>query len=86
MTMLSTTPPMSTITVLSADTVAVSKPWPGWTSTGLPPSTVTVTAAAVAGGQTSIDPKVIEPWLGPNVLKHNMINKAVPGDEHRFVS
>jgi acetyl esterase/lipase len=36
-----------------------------------------VTAAAVAGGQTSIDPKVIEPWLGPNVLKHNMINKAV---------
>ena len=36
-----------------------------------------VTAAAVAGGQTSIDPKVIEPWLGPNVLKHNMINMAV---------
>lgn len=36
-----------------------------------------VTAAAVAGGQTSIDPKVIEPWLGPNVLKHNMINRAV---------
>ena len=24
-----------------------------------------VTAAAVGGGQTSIDPKVIEPWLGP---------------------
>jgi arylformamidase len=36
-----------------------------------------VTAAAVGGGQTSIDPKVIEPWLGPNVLKHNMINMAV---------
>jgi arylformamidase len=36
-----------------------------------------VAAAAVAGGQTSIDPKVIEPWLGPNVLKHNMINYAV---------
>jgi arylformamidase len=36
-----------------------------------------VTAAAVTGGQTSIDPKVIEDWLGPNVLKHNMINKAV---------
>jgi acetyl esterase/lipase len=39
-----------------------------------------VTAAAVAGGQTSIDPKVIEGWLGPNVLKHNMINRAV-GEE-----
>ncbi|WP_298859217.1 alpha/beta hydrolase [uncultured Gimesia sp.] len=38
-----------------------------------------VTAAAVGGGQTSIDPKVIEPWLGPNVLKHNMIHKAVGG-------
>lgn len=36
-----------------------------------------VTAAAVAGGQTSIDPKVIEPWLGPNVLKHRMIAMAV---------
>ncbi len=36
-----------------------------------------VTAAAVASGQTSIDPKVIEPWLGPNVLKHRMINMAV---------
>ncbi|MAG94454.1 MAG: lipase [Planctomycetaceae bacterium] len=36
-----------------------------------------VSAAAVAGGQTSIDPKVIEGWLGPNVLKHNMINRAV---------
>ncbi len=36
-----------------------------------------VTAAAVSSGQTSIDPKVIEPWLGANVLKHNMINMAV---------
>jgi acetyl esterase/lipase len=36
-----------------------------------------VIAAAVAGGQTSIDPKVIETWLGPNVLKHRMINMAV---------
>lgn len=36
-----------------------------------------VCAAAVASGQTSIDPKVIEPWLGPNVLKHRMINMAV---------
>ena len=36
-----------------------------------------VLAAAVGGGQTSIDPKVIEPWLGPNVLKHLMIANAV---------
>ncbi len=36
-----------------------------------------VAAAAVRGGQTSIDPKVIEPWLGPNVLTHRMINMAV---------
>lgn len=36
-----------------------------------------VCAAAVAAGQTSIDPKVIEDWLGPNVLKHRMINMAV---------
>ena len=36
-----------------------------------------VTAAAVRAGQTSIDPKMIEPWLGPNVLKHRMINMAV---------
>lgn len=36
-----------------------------------------VIAAAVSGGQTSIDPKVIEPWLGPNVLKHAMIYSAV---------
>ncbi len=36
-----------------------------------------VSAAAVSGGQTSIDPTVIEGWLGPNVLKHRMINMAV---------
>lgn len=36
-----------------------------------------VMAAAVSGGQTSIDPKVIEPWLGPKVLEHRMINMAV---------
>lgn len=36
-----------------------------------------VCAAAVSGGQTSIDPKVIEGWLGPNVLKHRMINMSV---------
>lgn len=36
-----------------------------------------VAGAAVNAGQTSIDPKVIEPWLGPNVLQHRMINMAV---------
>ena len=36
-----------------------------------------VCAAGVNAGQTSIDPKVIEGWLGPNVLKHRMINMAV---------
>lgn len=36
-----------------------------------------VCAAAVNVGQTSIDPKVIEPWLGPNVLQHRMIAFAV---------
>lgn len=36
-----------------------------------------VCSAAVSAGQTSIDPKVIEEWLGPNVLKHRMINMAV---------
>jgi hypothetical protein len=36
-----------------------------------------VCAAAVSAGQTSIDPKVIEGWLGPNVLQHRMINMAV---------
>lgn len=36
-----------------------------------------VQGAAVSAGQTSIDPKQIEPWLGPNVLRHAMINMAV---------
>jgi len=36
-----------------------------------------VTAAAVISGQTSIDPRVIGGWLGPNVLKHRMIWMAV---------
>ena len=36
-----------------------------------------VCAAAVSAGQVSIDPKVCEEWLGPNVLKHRMINLAV---------
>ncbi|MAS94705.1 MAG: lipase [Verrucomicrobiales bacterium] len=36
-----------------------------------------VSGAVVGSGQTSIDPKQIEPWLGPNVLKHKMINMAV---------
>jgi arylformamidase len=36
-----------------------------------------VSGAAVAGGQISIDPKQIEPWLGPMVLQHRMINMAV---------
>ncbi len=36
-----------------------------------------VAGAAVSGGQTSIDPRQIEPWLGPMVLQHRMINMAV---------
>jgi arylformamidase len=36
-----------------------------------------VAGAAVFRGQTSIDPKQIEPWLGPQVLQHRMINMAV---------
>lgn len=36
-----------------------------------------VTAAAVTNGQTAIDPKLIEPWVGPEVLKHAMIPAAV---------
>ncbi len=36
-----------------------------------------VCAASVSVGQTSIDPDVIENWLGPNVLKHPMIARAV---------
>lgn len=36
-----------------------------------------VTAAAVRGGQTSIDPEQIVPWLGEKVLDHLMIANAV---------
>jgi len=36
-----------------------------------------VAGAAVFRGQTSIDPRQIENWLGPNVLKHRMISAAV---------
>lgn len=36
-----------------------------------------VCAASVQVGQTSIDPKVIEGWLGPNVLQHPMIAASV---------
>ena len=36
-----------------------------------------VCAAAVSVGQTSIDPIVIESWLGPKVLSHPMIPQAV---------
>ena len=36
-----------------------------------------VCAASVSVGQTSIDPEVIEGWLGPNVLSHPMIAQAV---------
>jgi arylformamidase len=38
-----------------------------------------VQGAAVAGAQTAIDPKLIEPWIGPNVL-HAMIYMAVGED------
>lgn len=34
-------------------------------------------AAAAIAGQTSIDPKQIESWLGPNVLQHRMPYMAV---------
>lgn len=36
-----------------------------------------VCAAAVAVGQTSIDPMVIDAWVRPNILKHVMIPYAV---------
>jgi arylformamidase len=36
-----------------------------------------VCAAAAIAGQTSIDPKQIESWLGPNVLQHRMPYMAV---------
>lgn len=38
-----------------------------------------VLGAGVGVGQTSIDPEVIEPWIGPNVF-HPMIYKAVGED------
>jgi arylformamidase len=36
-----------------------------------------VSAAAVGNAQASLDPKVIEKWLGPNVLRHRMIWTSV---------
>ena len=36
-----------------------------------------VRAAAVSVGQTSIDPDVVEAWLGPAILEHPMIPQAV---------
>ena len=36
-----------------------------------------VCAAAARNGQTSIDPKVVEGWVGPNILKHRMIHMSV---------
>ena len=36
-----------------------------------------VCAAAVSNGPVSIDPKVIEGWVGPNVLQHTFISHAV---------
>lgn len=38
-----------------------------------------IQGAAVRGAQTAIDPKLIEPWIGPNVY-HQMIYKAVGED------
>lgn len=38
-----------------------------------------VCAAAVSVGQTSIDPMIIEKWLGPKVLGHPMIAQCVGG-------
>lgn len=36
-----------------------------------------VCAAVGRGGQTSIDPKVVEEWVGPKILKHRMIHLSV---------
>lgn len=36
-----------------------------------------LSGAVGAAGQTSIDPKQVEPWVGPAILKHRMINMAV---------
>lgn len=34
-------------------------------------------AAYAGSGQTSIDPKVVESWVGPEILRHGMIHCAV---------
>ncbi len=39
-----------------------------------------VFAAAVGNAQSSIDPPVIEEWIGPSVLKHRMIWRSVGAD------
>lgn len=36
-----------------------------------------VSAAVGIAGQTSIDPKVVEGWVGPKILEHRMINLSV---------
>ncbi|WP_437221898.1 alpha/beta hydrolase fold domain-containing protein [Planctomicrobium sp. SH661] len=36
-----------------------------------------VTAAAASAGQTSIDPRIAEEWLGPIVLRHYMLSSSV---------
>jgi len=36
-----------------------------------------VSCAVAGAGQTSIDPKVIEKWIGPKVLEHSMIFSSV---------
>ncbi|MCA1809590.1 MAG: alpha/beta hydrolase fold domain-containing protein [Kiritimatiellia bacterium] len=36
-----------------------------------------VAAAAVGNAQVSLDPKVVEEWLGPNILKHRMLWTSV---------
>lgn len=44
-----------------------------------------VSCAVIGAGQTSIDPKVIEGWIGPSVLKHAMIFKSVGGKSMKEV-
>ena len=39
-----------------------------------------VTAAADLDGQTSIDPRVVENWVGPAILEHYMLFKSVGED------
>ena len=36
-----------------------------------------VSGAAVSSAQPSIDPRVVSSWVGPNVLQHRMIHRAV---------